>query len=59
MNTIPTDGEVIVYIVLSILALLAFWGFLRNANKGPEIEITWGQRRDWERREREYERRTR
>jgi hypothetical protein len=59
MNTIPTDGEVIAYIVLCIIALLAFWLFLRNAGKESEVEITWGQRRDWERREKEYERRTR
>ena len=59
MNTIPTDSEVIACIVLSVIALLAVWGFLRNAHRGSEIEITWGQRRDWERRQKEYERRTR
>lgn len=59
MNTIPTDGEVIAYIILGIIALLAFWLFLRNADTRSEVEITWGQRRDWERREKDYERRTR
>ena len=59
MNTIPTDGEVIAYIVIGIIALLAIWFGLRNADSRSEIEITWGQRRDWERRQREYERRTR
>ena len=58
MNTIPTDGEVIAYIILGIIALLAFWFFLRNAGTQSEVEITWGQRRDWERRQKEYERRT-
>lgn len=59
MNTIPTDGEVIAYIIFGIIALLAIWFCLRNADTGSEVEITWGQRRDWERRQREYERRTR
>jgi hypothetical protein len=59
MNTIPTDGEITAYIVLGIIALLAFWFLMRGADTRPEIEITWGQRRDWERRQREYERRTR
>ena len=59
MNTIPTDGEVIAYIILGIIALFAFWFFLRNVDTGSEVEITWGQRRDWERRQREFERRTR
>ena len=59
MNTIPTDGEVIAYIILGITALLAFWFLMGSADAGSKIDITWGQRRDWERRQREYERRTR
>ena len=49
MNTIPTDGEVIAYIIFGIIALLAIWFCLRNADTRSEVEITWGQRRDWER----------
>ena len=59
MNTIPTDGEVIAYIIFGIIALLTLWFLMRGTDTRSEIEITWGQRRDWERRQKEYERRTR
>lgn len=59
MNNIPTDGEVIAYIIVGIIALLfVFWG-LAHSDRTSNVEITWGQRRDWARREREYQRRTR
>ena len=47
---IPTIGEMIFYCVLgggALLALIAMVGA-----KGDSMDITWGQRRDWERRER-------
>lgn len=59
MNTIPTNGEVVAYIIFGIIALLALWFLMRGVDTRSEIEITWGQRRDWERRQKEYERRTR
>lgn len=59
MNTVPTNSEVIAYIILGIVMLIALWFGLRNADTSSSIEITWGQRRDWERRQKEYERRTR
>lgn len=59
MNTIPTNGEVVAYIIFSIIALLALWFLMRGVDTRSEIEITWGQRRDWERRQKEYERKTR
>ncbi len=59
MNTIPTNGEVIAYVIFGIIALLALWVLMRGTNTGSNIEITWGQRRDWDRRQREYERKTR
>lgn len=59
MNNIPTNGEVIAYIIIGVIALLLiFWG-MAHADTRSSVEITWGQRRDWARREREYQRRTR
>lgn len=59
MNTIPTNGEVIAYVIFGIIALLFVFYGLAHADSSSSVEITWGQRRDWARREREYQRRTR
>ena len=48
----PTDYEVIFWIVLAVIGL----AFLIFAMTRPSdrIDITWGERRDWEREERKW-----
>lgn len=48
----PTNAEIIFYIVLGIISL----GVIIKSALTPNdtIDITWGQRRDWERREKEW-----
>lgn len=46
---IPTIGEMIFYCVLGGIALLGLCGIM--CAKSDCVDITWGQRRDWERKE--------
>lgn len=48
----PTTAELIFYGVMGAIALVFFIGAMFV--KDDHIEITWGQRRDWARREREW-----
>ena len=54
----PTNAEMIFWFVLLAVALIGLI-FINFYPSAPGIEITWGQRRDWENRQRDYERRTR
>ncbi len=49
----PTNAEIIFYVVLAILGI-AFLIIVNCANRVSDVDITWGQRRDWERREKEW-----
>lgn len=54
----PTNAEMIGWLVLLAIALaILIFASLRPST--PEVEITWGQRRDWDNRAKDYERRTR
>jgi uncharacterized membrane protein YkvI len=55
----PTNAEIIGWIVLLIIAIVFFVKATMQSESSSEIEITWGQRRDWENRAKDYERRTR
>lgn len=55
----PTNAEVIGWIVLLIIVIVFLIKATMQSESSSEIEITWGQRRDWENRARDYERRTR
>ncbi len=55
----PTNSEVIGWIVLLIIAIVFLVKTAMQSESSSEIEITWGQRRDWENRAKDYERRTR
>lgn len=56
---IPTNSEVAGWIILLIIAIIFLVKTAMKSESSSEIEITWGQRRDWENRARDYERRTR
>ena len=56
---IPTNSEVAGWIILLIIAIVFLVKTTMKSESSSEIEITWGQRRDWENRARDYERRTR
>lgn len=49
----PTIAELIFYIIAGIVAIIFFIKILFSAPSNDEIKITWGQRRDWERREKD------
>lgn len=48
----PTNAEIIFYCVMAVIGII----FLIKAMCTPSdcIEITWGQRRDWERNEKRW-----
>lgn len=48
----PTDAEIIFWVVAAILAFGFIIFIASRADRS--IDITWGQRRDWERRERKW-----
>ena len=48
---IPTNAEMIFYCVCGGFALITFVRMV--CSKSDTVEITWGQRRDWTRREKE------
>lgn len=54
----PTNVEVIGWLVMLVIALILVIT-LSASNSSNEIEITWTQRRDWENRSKEYEKRIR
>jgi hypothetical protein len=49
---IPTTAEMIFYYICGGIALIIFIKMM--CSKSDTVEITWGQRRDWERREKEW-----
>jgi hypothetical protein len=48
----PTNAEIIFYAVFAVIGLIFLIGAMFT--KSDTIDITWGQRRDWERREKEW-----
>lgn len=54
----PTNAELIGWLVLLAIMVVALI-LVAIRPSAPSVDITWGQRRDWENRQRDYERRTR
>lgn len=49
-----TVGELVFWIVVIVAAIPLTGMVMKNQHCGDEVNITWGMRRDWARREKEW-----